>query len=272
MEFRAENGQITVTGVACFNLALTLDCGQAFRWEQCGAKTWRGVAFGTPLTICQNGDTLIFYDTTEGVFRDIWAPYFMLDTDYPAILARLSQDPLLAQAIEQWPGIRILAQEPWETLFTFIFSSTNHIKRIRGFVNRIAARYGRQVGEGLFAFPSPEDLKDVSRADYRQMGAGYRDAFLQDAVARVLSGKTDLEAIKKLPLEEARAQLMQISGVGKKVAECTLLFGFQRMEAFPVDRWIERILRSYPEGLPACFQGYEGLAQQYLFQYARMNL
>lgn len=272
MEIISDQNNLLLRHVPCLDIGLTLDCGQAFRWSPCGDGKWHGVALGKALTLEQSGDCIILYDTTLETYQKNWKKYFDFDRDYDRILKCFMTDALLGETVQAYYGIRVLRQDSWEALFSFVFSSSNNIKRIRGFLEKLAARYGTELGNGDYAFPTSEQMAKVSEKALREMGAGYRAPYLVDCARQVASGTVDLEALKQLPLEEAKAQLMRISGVGPKVAACALLFGFDHLEAFPVDRWIQRVLALYPNGLPACFQGYEGIAQQYMFHYARMHL
>lgn len=272
MNIFEENGNTVLTQVKCLNLPLTLDCGQAFRWKELSPNVWLGVALGQPLTIEQNGETLTLYNTTKETFLNKWKGYFDFERDYDKILSSLVVDDLLGETVKEYYGIRILVQDSWEALFSFVFSSSNNIKRIRGFIEKISMIYGENLGNGDFSFPTADVMANVSREEFRSLGAGYRDVFLMDCAKKVCNGEIDLNEIKKMPLEEARKKLITIAGVGPKVAECALLFGFNRLDAFPVDRWIKRVLEMYPDGLPSCFDGYQGIAQQYMFHYARMNL
>lgn len=256
----------------CLDIALTLDCGQAFRWQKSDDGKWHGVAMDTPLVVEQKENDIIFYDTTLETFEKKWKNYFDLDRDYNSILTAFKGDELLGKTVSDYYGIRILVQDSWEALFSFVFSSSNNIKRIRGFIEKISKEYGENLGGGSYAFPSVEAMASVKKEEFRMLGAGYRDAYLVSCAQKVKNGEIDLDEIKKMDLPEARKKLMTIDGVGPKVAECALLFGFNRLDAFPVDRWIKRVLEFYPNGLPECFKGYEGIAQQYMFHYARMNL
>lgn len=272
MNIKYDKKNTILTHVKCLNLPLTLDCGQAFRWKEIYDNVWHGVAMGLPLTIEQKGDTLTLYNTSKEDFLNHWKSYFDFERDYDNILSFLVADELLGETVKEYYGIRILVQDSWEALFSFVFSSSNNIKRIRGFIEKISKLYGEHLGNDDYAFPTAEVLSKVSREEFRALGAGYRDVFLEDCAKKVYSGEINLEEIKTMPLDEARKLLMTIAGVGPKVAECALLFGFNRLDAFPVDRWIKRVLDLYPNGLPECFNGYQGIAQQYMFHYARMNL
>ena len=166
----------------------------------------------------------------------------------------------------------MLRQQPWEALCTFIISQNNNIPRITGIVGRMCAAFGRPLGGGWHAFPTPEAIAALAPDALAPLRAGFRARYLVDAARRVVSGEVDLEALGTLPLDEAQAMLTRITGVGVKVAACTLLYGCGRVECVPVDVWMRRVLdRLYPGGIPACTYGYEGIAQQYLFHCARTD-
>jgi N-glycosylase/DNA lyase len=253
-----------------FDINFVLDCGQSFRWEQTAPHTWQGVAFARKLEVIQDGNILVFNGTDEKDFYDIWYNYFDLSRDYSAIKLFLSQDETLAKAIEFSPGLRLIRQQPWEALCSFIISQNNNIPRIKGIISRMCECFGEPIGNGVFAFPTPQRLAQCSEQDFAPLRSGFRAGYILDAAKKVASGEVCLDAISVMPLEKARAALMSIRGVGPKVAECALLYGCGRVECFPVDVWIKRVLAClYPQGFPQQFWEFAGIAQQYLFHYAR---
>lgn len=263
---------IIVSGIECLDLDLTLDCGQAFRWEKQSDGSYSGVAGGYFLNISKCGNDIIFKNTTKDSFDSFWVNYFDLNKDYKEICETLKQDKLLSSTIDEYYGIRILNQDSWEALCSFVISQQNNIKRIKLVINRLCKAYGDNLGDGHYTFPSAERLSQLSVEDFEALGTGYRAKYLERLAKEVAGGIIDLNIIKTLSLEEARQALLNIYGVGIKVANCALLFGFQFYSAFPVDVWMKRVMEFYPEGLPECFNGYEGIAQQYLFHWARNNL
>lgn len=267
-----KNGCVILKDVECLNLALTLDCGQAFRWEEQEDGSWSGAASGKFLNIkkCPTGELVL--KTTMDDFNSVWRNYFDLDRDYKSICRQLQQDSLIASTIDEYYGIRILNQEPWEALVSFVISQQNNIKRIKGIIKRLCNTYGKEICDGWNTFPDAKTLSALSAADFEALGTGYRAKYLKRLADDVASGKINPDEIKKMSLADARAALLDIYGVGIKVADCALLFGFQFVECFPVDVWMKRVLQFYPDGLPECFKGYEGIAQQYLFHWARNNL
>ncbi len=256
--------------VKCFNLALTLDCGQAFRWQKISDNSWHGVAGGRALTVTQHGDEITFYCTDESDFDSFWYDYFDLGTDYEGICNRLCADPCLNTAVTECNGIRILRQEPWEALCSFIISQNNNIPRIKGIVSRLCETLGEPLGNGDFTFPTPQSIETAGIAALKPLRAGFRDKYIFDAACKVSSGEVDLQKCLELPLDEAEKELIKIKGVGAKVAQCTMLYGLGKKDAFPVDVWVRRVMAElYPHGLPECAAGFEGIAQQYLFHWRR---
>lgn len=266
------DNDIVLNDVKCLDLDLTLDCGQAFRWEKQEDGSWSGVVNGVFLNILKKNDTVILKNTTKENFESIWIDYFDFNKDYVEICDTLKQDKLLAPTVDEYYGIRILNQDSWEALCSFIISQQNNIKRIKGIISRLCKTYGEEVCEGFYSFPSAQRLSTLTVEDFEALGTGYRAKYLEKLSKDVVSGKIDLKKIKALSLDEARKELLNIFGVGIKVANCALLFGFGFYDAFPVDVWMKRVMEYYPNGLPECFNGIGGIAQQYLFHWARNNL
>lgn len=248
-----------------FDLDETLDCGQAFRWKKTAEDTYEGYYLNRFLrirAIDKKDSVFLLENTQEKDLLDVWYNYLDLSTDYGELKRRFSEDKTLKEACGYARGIRILRQDKWEALSSFIISQNNNIPRIKGIIGRLTEHYG--------GYPSAEQLKDETAGSLGFLRAGFRAGYLEDAVQKIIKGELDLEKTSKLPLEEAQKQLMTIKGVGPKVAMCTLLFGMHMTDAFPVDVWMKRALeRWYPDGLPECVKGYEGIAQQYLFHYIR---
>lgn len=267
----SRNG-IILKGVECLSLPLTLDCGEAFRWAEQEDGSWSGAAYGKYLNIKEENGNFILKDTSLEDFENVWRSYFDLDRDYAAICAKLKEDELVRETIDEYYGIRILNQEPWEALVSFVISQQNNIKRIKGIIKRLCDTYGEKICDGWHAFPTSKTLSKLSVEDFEAIGLGYRAKYVKKLADDVESGAIDLAAIKAMDLDDAKKTLLSIYGVGEKVANCALLFGFQFIRCFPVDVWMKRVLQYYPDGLPECFSGYEGIAQQYLFHWARNNL
>lgn len=251
-----------------FDIRRTFLCGQCFRWSEDENGAFSGIAGGKELTVTQSGSEITLHDIDE---QDIpfWENYFDVGTDYAAYITMLSADETLKKACASAPGIRILRQEPFETLISFIISQNNNIPRISGIIGRLCENFGEKTANGR-AFPTVEQLSGVTPEDLAPLRAGFRARYICDAVRRVGSGEVDFAEIDALPLAEAREKLKLITGVGDKVADCVLLFAFHKTDAFPKDVWVKRLMAEfYPDGLPECTRGIEGIAQQYLFDYVR---
>lgn len=265
-----KDGNTYIEDVENFDVAATLDCGQAFRWEADG-NLWHGVAFDRRLKLEKIDNTVILYDTSEQDYNEIWHNYFDLDRNYGEIIDRLKTDERFVEPCNYGGGIRLLNQSPWETLCSFIISQNNNIPRIKGIIDRLCRNFGEKQGD-FYTFPTPYALAEKSVEDLAVLRSGFRAKYILDAAKKVSSGEVDLEAIKKLSCDEAREVLMKICGVGPKVADCTLLFGLGFTEAFPKDVWIKRVMEhNFGGNLPECAVPYAGIAQQYLFFYARSH-
>lgn len=272
MKIKYIDKDIVIEDIRCLDLDLTLDCGQAFRWKKEKDGSWSGVVKGVFLNILKKNDSVILKNTAKEDFENIWLDYFDFNKDYVKICDTLKQDNLLAPTVDEYYGIRILNQDSWEVLCSFVISQQNNIKRIKGIIDRLCKTYGEEVYKGFYSFPSAEKLSSLTAEDFEKLGTGYRAKYLERLSKDVASGKINLKKIKTLNLDEARKELLNIYGVGIKVANCTLLFGFGFYDAFPVDVWMKRVMEYYPDGLPECFNGIGGIAQQYLFHWARNNL
>ena len=255
-----------------FALSETLDCGQAFRWRQREDGCWEGVAGGRYLCLESQGEDILLQAVPEADLP-FWRQYFDLERDYEELAVLFRKNPHLRRALAFCPGIRVLRQEPWEALCTFILSANNNIPRIKGSVERLCQGWGEAVpGTGLPAFPKPEALAPLGEEDLAPLRAGWRSAYLLDAARQVAGGRLDLEETASLPTQEAEARLLEVKGVGKKVAQCVLLFGFGRVECIPMDVWMKRVMAElYPRGFPGYLRPYGGIAQQVLFHYYRQG-
>lgn len=271
MECLKTDKGIKITQIYNLDLEETLDCGQSFRWEKIGENRFKGVAFDKYVEMCLCGsDLYIDYAKTDDY--ELWKNYLDLDLDYGKIRSDIAKiHPVLQEATAYCPGIRILRQDPWEALCTFIISQNNNIKRIKGIVARLCEYFGDSIGEE-HTFPSARRLSCLEPDDLSPIRAGFRNKYIIDAARKVTGGEINLNACYTLPYSEAQAELMKIKGVGVKVADCTLLFGFHRIEAFPVDVWMKKALKKlFPGMSPDDFGEYAGIAQQYIFHYSRMN-
>ncbi len=266
IEFIDKN--IVLTDTKHFDIPLCLDCGQAFRWRKTEDGTWQGIAYGKFLTIKQEANKITFLDTTKEDFEGLWVKYFDLERDYEKILSSYDEENLIT-ACKAYPGIRILKQDEWEAICSFIISANNNIPRIKGIIERLCESFGEKI-DGGYTFPSPEKIAALEVEDLAPIRSGFRAKYIIDAARKISSGQIDLEKVKVMSFEDAKNELLKIKGVGEKVAQCALLYGFGRIEAFPVDVWVKRIVTElYPDGLPECIRGTEGIAQQYLFHWRR---
>lgn len=282
-----EPGKVIVAGLSDFDIAQIFDCGQCFRFDPDPAGGISGVAFGRWVRLEQpRPDTLIIYGAGREEYERVWKRYLSLDEDYGAIKADIAERfapfdkaGIINAAMERGGGIRILRQDPWETLCSFIVSQNNNIPRIKKIIAALSEEYGEKFeyksGDGesktFYSFPTAEALARAGEEALYALRTGFRAKYIYDAACKVAEGELDLGSIAKLPTSEAAAELMKIKGVGLKVASCVLLFGFGRTEAFPVDVWVRRVLdKYYPDGLDTTALGrYAGIAQQYLFYYER---
>lgn len=268
----SQNGKnYVLTGVAQLSLSETLDCGQAFRWSVDESGVWSAVVGKRLCRVMQNGDSITFFDCDETLFRDFYSPYFDLSRDYGEIISAISQNDVLAEAAKVAGGIRILRQDPWETVCSFIISQNNNIPRIKGIIERLCENFGERIGD-FYTFPSAERIASLTVSDLDVIRAGFRAKYILDAAKKFASGEISAEKIAQLSTDDARAELMKIYGVGEKVADCVLLFAFSRIDAFPKDVWIKRAMEKLFCGvLPDCARDYAGIVQQYIFHYARMT-
>ena len=263
---------IKISGVKDLDLGETLDCGQSFRWKRNDNGSFSGVAFNRAVTMDLIG-TDLYIDNAPMEDYDLWYNYLDLQLDYGKIRDSISNiHPVLKEASAYAPGIRILRQDPWEALCTFIISQNNNIKRIKGIVERLCENFGEKLFQGEYTFPTAEKLSKLSVDDLAPIRAGFRNKYIIDGAQKVNSGEVNLNICYDLPYDEAQQELMKIKGVGTKVADCTLLFGFHRIEAFPLDVWMKRAMEKlFPTMSPKDFGEYAGIAQQYIFHYSRMN-
>ncbi len=281
---------------ALFDINKIFDCGQSFRFDRVENSRheveFAGIAHGKYVSFAADGDTLYIYNSTVEEYEGIWKNYLALDENYEEINAEilsLSSNKSLGDAIERSCGIRILRQEAWEALCSFIISQNNNIPRIKKLIAALclATHGGEGLAEGMqghiaqahsecggnFAsFPTPHEVLSLGVEGLRDLKMGFRAKYIYDAAQKVVSGEVDLDFVRNADsTAKAESHLLQISGVGPKVAACALLFGFNRLDAFPVDVWIKRVIEKYfDEGFsPATLGKYAGIAQQYLFYYER---
>ena len=263
-----------------FDLDRIANSGQCFRWTKMDTSTYRIVAGAFCIYVSDLGRSCYEFSYSEEEYRDFWHGYFNLDEDYRKIRERIDPkaDPFLYQASECEKGIRILRQNLWEMLVTFIISQNNNIPRIRKSVELLAECCGEKKidirGMEYHAFPEPAAVASLSEKDLNTCGLGYRCRYVHAAAEAVLKGNIDLEALRAADEKTSIKELMRLSGVGKKVASCAALFGLHKTDAFPIDVWVKRILKDqYPDGYPfEHYSPYNGVYQQYMFAYYRHDL
>lgn len=287
-EFEGELPFVRVRYDGAYNLAKTLDCGQCFRWEKVSDDEWLGVAFGKLVSVKQLENELIIYNSTAEDFDSIWCHYFALDEDYEAIdreLLENCQNTTFVDALKEGKGIRILHQEDWETVCSFIISQNNNIPRIKKIIDALSFALGKQIDVAnmknhgakdreFYSFPTAEAILNAGEDFIFSLKTGFRAKYIIDAAQKWCDGSINAEELKQIEaLHDAIDYLCKVKGIGLKVASCALLFGFERHDPFPIDVWMKRVLDKYFEKdfNPATFGKYAGVAQQYLFDFERNN-
>ena len=279
-----------IKNIDSFELKDIFDCGQCFRWNEQEDGSYTGVFGDNVLNVAKIGNEVIFKGICKENIKETVEKYFDLDRDYQKIKNQLMQvDENMKKSIEYGKGIRILNQELWETIISFIISANNNIPRIKGIIERLSKKYGKEIewnNTKYYTFPTVKALKDVTVQEYRELGLGFRDIRLYETTHMILDKKVDLEAMKNNPnTMEVREQLLSLSGVGPKVADCILLFSdLKRFEVFPIDVWVRRVMndlyihdedetkvnkKQIEKIAQEKFGDLAGLAQQYLFYWRR---
>ena len=284
-----ENNEVIIEEVKNFNIKQILECGQCFRWKKISDTNYIGVAYGKVIEVIQEGDKVRILNSNEEDFNNIWLRYFDLERDYCKVKEGLSNDDILSKSVEYGYGIRLLNQEPFELLISFIISARNSIPSIQKTVNKISERWGTPIeykGETYYTFPTPEQLADASLEDIKETGASFRSKYIVDTIKKVNESvkgdKYDLEYISSLSADECHTALQEFMGVGAKVADCIMLFSMEKSSAFPVDVWVKRAMMHFYNAEEGSlnkirifarnkFGEFAGFAQQYLFYYAREN-
>ena len=273
-----------------FELKDIFDCGQCFRWNIEEDGSYTGVFGKNILNVKRDGKNINFKGICDENIEDIIYDYFDLNRDYERIKETLSEiDENMKKSVLYGKGIRILNQDLWETIISFIISANNNIPRIKGIIERLSKKYGSEISfneKEYYTFPTPEQLKDVTVEDYRKLGLGFRDIRLYETTQMILNKDIDLEKLKNNPNTiEVREELLKLSGVGPKVADCILLFStLKRFEVFPIDVWVRRVMndlyikqedetkvskKQIEKIAEEKFGNLAGLAQQYLFYWRR---
>ena len=287
-EYEGELPFVRAKYKGAYNLAKTLDCGQCFRWEKVNDEEWLGVALGRLISVKQINDELIIYNTTAEDFKDIWWHYFALDEDYDAIDKELLENCdnfTFVEALECGKGIRILHQDSWEAVCSFIISQNNNIPRIKKIIDALSFALGKRIdsslmenhgakGREFYSFPTAEAILESGEDFIFSLKTGFRAKYIIDAAQKWCDGTLNEGELKQIEkLDDALEYLCRVKGIGLKVASCALLFGFERHDPFPVDVWMKRVLDKYFEKDfdPSTFGKYAGVAQQYLFDFERNN-
>ncbi len=270
MKLTTISNNLLLTECENFDPFVSCECGQCFRFERIDDNEYLLYACGRGLTVKRTEQGWLFCDITEEEFKNSFITYFDLERDYAAIIDSFSNDKNIARAAKSGGGIRIFRQDGWETLISFIISANNNIPRIKKIINSLCCLLGEERN-GCYSFPTPEKIVNAGIEGLAPIKAGFRAKYIYDAACKVVSGEVSLEYVKDCGYMQALAELKKIKGVGDKVANCVLLFGFGYYEAFPIDVWVKRVIEKYyGEGFdPTVFGGYAGIAQQYLFYYER---
>jgi N-glycosylase/DNA lyase len=285
---------------APFNLDHTLVCGQTFRWEK-RANWWIGVVSQTAVKIRQKNGTIEFKASSKNISSDFLWQYFRLDDDLLGVYSQIRKDKYVSEAVTKFRGLRLIRQEPWECLISYICATNKNIPAIKMMIFNLCRRFGYAIkfeGENFYTFPSAESLAKTHLTELRLCKLGYRAERVLETAKLVCNGQFDLEALKAMPYERAKKELLTLPGVGSKVADCILLFSLGKLEAFPVDVWMRRIILEYylqhfepqfvtkmkrKNGLSPreyeiifnfgrkYFGDYLGYAQEYLYHYRRCH-
>ena len=309
MEFRNvkfEDNKIIIEGVKNFDIKQILECGQCFRWDKISDTNYIVIAFERVIEVIQEGDIVTIYNSNEEDFNKIWLRYFDLERNYDEIKEELAKDEILRKSVEFGYGIRILNQDPFELLISFIISARNSIPSIKKTVKKICETWGEKIeykGNTYYTFPKPEDIKNATLEEIQATGASFRSKYIVDTISKVneaLKAKEDyiknkdkyeerpeildfdLEYISSLNDDECHIALQKFMGVGAKVADCIMLFSMAKHSAFPVDVWVKRAMIYFYVAPDLSlnkmrvfardkFGRFSGMAQQYLFYYAREN-
>ena len=252
------------------NIEHIFRCGQCFRWQPSEKGGYIGAAYGRAVRVWQQENVLFLLCSLED-FELVWRRYFDLDRQYDQLTQRFCLNEFMKKAAAHGRGLRILRQQPWEALISFIVSQCNNIPRISGILQTMCRLWGQPLeleGQVLYSFPAPATLAALSLEDLAPLRAGYRAKYILAAAQAVCQGKLDFAALEAMEADQARQALTALPGVGRKVADCALLYGLGKMEAFPVDAWMKKAAPFYGVD-PGDFGPLAGVAQQYIFYYAR---
>ncbi len=271
-----------------FKVRDIFECGQCFRWNEEPDGSYTGI-FGKNVLNVKEEKDIVITGICDGDIEDICKNYFDLDRNYEEIKETLSLiDDNMKESIKYGEGIRILNQDLWEMIISFIISANNNIPRIKGIIERMSEKYGQEIkfrGTSYYTFPTIDELSQASVKDLKELGLGFRDRYVYETTKKIKEGKINLENLKQEPTNEVRKQLLTLTGVGPKVADCIMLFStLKRFDVFPVDVWVRRVMndlyihnedetkvnkKQIQEIARDKFGALEGIAQQYLFYWKR---
>ena len=271
MVYIDHGGEIEVAGVSDFDPVRIFECGQCFRWRADENGVYTGVAMGRAASLRRESGS-VFISCTAEDFEGVWRDYFDLNLDYEGIRRRLCVDDFMRDATAFGAGIRILKQDRWEALCSFIISQCNNIPRIKKIIASLCKEFGDRLefeGGEHYAFPPANRIAALDESRLAPLRCGYRASYIIGAARAVDSGALDLDALSRGSPGEARKALMELRGVGVKVADCAALFGLHMLDAFPLDVWMKRAVAEHygPGFSPAMFSPYAGIAQQYIYYY-----
>lgn len=285
MNIYEKDNMVILEGVSDFDPKHIFECGQCFRWHKQEDESYTGVAQGRVINVSSQNDIVRIKNTNLEEFNTIWYDYFDFGTNYTEIKNNLkSMDEYLDKATDFGWGIRILQQDGWEMLISFIISSNNRIPMIQRAIENLSRNFGKYIGkyEGkdYYAFPTPEELNKATIEEIRACQTGFRDKYIKSTTESVINNNEDVLSYRNLETEECLKELLKFNGVGPKVGDCIALFGMQKYDTFPVDVWVKRVMQEFyvedDMSLPKIrkfaidkFGDLSGFAQQYLFYYAR---
>ena len=266
------NKNYVLENIKDFHLRDVLECGQCFRWEEQVDGSYLGIVKNSVVKASQTGNILKLEELSQNsINKEDWQEYFGFDTDYVAIESKLKSDDLLARAYKLSPGIRILKQDPWEALISFIISQNNNIPRIKKIIKSLCQVAGQEIISGVFKFPTPQQILNLSDEKLESIKSGFRAKYIKNAAELMMNGTVNLKELAAKLNDGALDELMQIKGVGVKVGSCVLIYGFNKLNVVPVDVWVKRGIDKYfKNGWPEEVKGLEGVAAQYLYNFVRI--
>ncbi len=286
MIIKEERNKIVIKEQRDFEPCHIFECGQAFRWEKEKDESYTLIAKGKVINIAKHNEDIVINNTNVDDFNNIWLDYFDLKTDYTNIKEWLNNDDIMSKAIAFGQGIRILNQDEFETMISFIISANNRIPMIKKVIENLSQNFGNRIGEYngrlYYAFPSYEQLANADIEVIKSCKAGFRSERIKEAAMRMIVEKDVVYNLKNKSYDEALEYLLSYKGIGNKVANCILLFSMKQFSTFPVDVWVRRVMqelyvpkttsdKQIREFAENKFGNMSGYAQQYLFYYAREN-